>query len=88
MSSFTQVQECGTGTSNPSCIVYFLQQNAMAIAFGAVLFGLVLVYLLDKRMNPFTNPTWGTISTSFLIFVGILALVGVEIYPLVFPAKK
>ena len=86
--SFTGLsQPCGTtGTSN--CIVYYIQQNAMAIAFGAVLFGLVLVYLLDKRMNPFTNPTWGTISTSFLIFVGILALVGVEIYPLVFPAKK
>ncbi len=76
-------QPCGT-TGTPSCAVYFLQQNAMPLALGGILFAVVVVYLLDKRLNPFVNPTWSNILVSLLILIGILAILGFELWPVVF----
>lgn len=79
-------QQCG-GQSQPSCIVWFLKQYAAQLIFGAVLFGLVVTFLLSRQMNPYLNPTAGNIVASGLVLLGILSLVGVDIWPLIFPPK-
>jgi formate-dependent nitrite reductase membrane component NrfD len=80
-------QQCGQGTNEPSCVMWFLKQNAAQLIFGGVLFGLVVTFLLSKQMNPYLNPTAGNIVASGLVLLGILSLVGVDVWPLIFPPK-
>jgi hypothetical protein len=75
-----EMQQCGKGTNEPSCIVWFLKQNMLQILLGTVLFGLVVTFLLSRQMNPFVNPTIGNIVASGLVLLGIFSIVGVDVW--------
>lgn len=77
---FGEMQQCGKGTPEPSCIVWFIKQNAIQFLLGAVLFGLVVTFLLNRQMNPFVNPTLGNIVANLLVLLGIFSIVGVDLW--------
>lgn len=69
---------CQAGTE--MTLYCFLKQNAMQIAFGVILFGFALTYLLSRQFNPYYTRTIPNFILGGLILLGIFAIIGIDLW--------